>query len=122
MLSGIILARFGLWITDLSITQILQENVEESRRGIIGGVQSSLNSAMNLIKFVCVLFLPNPRTFGFLILVSYSFITAGAFLLTLHGFQKKKLCCQGGYRTTETTEPSSSDQQLNINAPSNLEV
>ena len=108
MLFGIMLARFGLWVTDLSITQILQENVEENRRGIIGGVQTSLNSSMNLIKFVCVLFLPNPRTFGFLILISYTFITSGALLLTLYGFQKKKLCCQGEYRTTDTTEPEPS--------------
>lgn len=44
LLTGIILARFGLWISDLSITQIVQENVQENKRGIIGGVQSSLNS------------------------------------------------------------------------------
>ena len=44
LLTGIILARFGLWISDLSITQIVQENVQENKRGIIGGVQNSLNS------------------------------------------------------------------------------
>ena len=44
LLTGIILARFGLWITDLSITQIVQENVQENKRGIIGGVQNSLDS------------------------------------------------------------------------------
>ena len=33
LMSGIIAARFGLWITDLTINQILQERVEEERRG-----------------------------------------------------------------------------------------
>jgi len=30
------LFRFGLWVADLSITQIFQENVEESQRGVLG--------------------------------------------------------------------------------------
>ena len=34
----------GLWIIDLSVTQILQEEVEEDRRGVINGVQDSLNN------------------------------------------------------------------------------
>ncbi len=38
-LAGVIAARFGLWITDLTITQILQEHVEEEHRGIVNGVQ-----------------------------------------------------------------------------------
>ena len=32
-LLGIILARFGLWIVDLTINQIIQEKVEEDKRG-----------------------------------------------------------------------------------------
>ena len=39
LLTGIILARLGLWVSDLAITQIMQERVEESRRGVMGGVQ-----------------------------------------------------------------------------------
>ena len=38
-MAGVIAARFGLWITDLTITQILQEHVEEEHRGIMNGVQ-----------------------------------------------------------------------------------
>jgi hypothetical protein len=30
------LFRFGLWVADLSITQIFQETVEESQRGVLG--------------------------------------------------------------------------------------
>jgi hypothetical protein len=36
LLVSIVAARFGLWLTDLSITQIMQEGVEEQYRGTVG--------------------------------------------------------------------------------------
>merc|ERR1711879_272154 len=66
LMSGIIAARFGLWITDLTINQILQERVEEERRGVINGVQDSMNNSLDLLKCVLVILLPQPRQFGFL--------------------------------------------------------
>ena len=33
-----------MWVIDLSVTQILQEQVEENRRGVINGVQDSINN------------------------------------------------------------------------------
>ena len=36
LLGGIISARLGLWLTDLSVTQIIQEGVQEEYRGTIG--------------------------------------------------------------------------------------
>ena len=38
-LAGVISARFGLWIADLSVNQILQEEVKSEERGQINGVQ-----------------------------------------------------------------------------------
>ena len=38
-LAGVIAARFGLWMSDLTITQVLQERVEEEHRGLLNGVQ-----------------------------------------------------------------------------------
>ena len=32
LIAGIITARFGLWVSDLTITQLLQENVKEEHR------------------------------------------------------------------------------------------
>jgi len=106
MLVGIILARFGLWLTDLSVTQILQENVEKEQRGVIGGVQTALNSLMDLIKFFFVLLLPAPHTIGILIHLSYLFISAGALFLWSYAFKKKKLCCGADYEATTTREPA----------------
>ena len=77
-MAGIITARFGLWVSDLTITQVLQENVLEEHRGIIGGVQTGMNSAMNTIKFILVIVLPQQETFGWLILASFTFVSFGA--------------------------------------------
>ena len=105
MLIGIILARFGLWMADLSISQIFQENVEESKRGVLGGVQTSLNSFFDLVKFVSVLFLPDSHTFGILIILSFVFVSGGAVSLTCYAAKKKQLCCQGGYKSPGLDQP-----------------
>ena len=50
--------RFGLWISDLSVTQIMQEKVPEAHRGKINGVQNGMQELMNVIKYVLVVVLP----------------------------------------------------------------
>ena len=83
LMTGIIAARFGLWVSDLTVTQILQERVSEEHRGTIGGVQNGLNSAMNTIKFFLVIALPEQETFGWLILASFVSVCIGAVSYTL---------------------------------------
>ena len=112
MLAGIIVARFGLWIVDLSINQIFQENVEEEKRGVFGGVQTSLNSFFDLVKFGFVLFLPDSHTFGILIIISFTFVSGGAVSLTCYAAKRKKLCCQGGYDDLEHRELEEKKQAL----------
>ncbi|KAF0288728.1 Solute carrier family 40 member 1 [Amphibalanus amphitrite] len=74
---GIILARFGLWISDLSVTQLLQERVPEWRRGAVSGVQSSLNMTMDTAKCLLVVGVPRASHFGLLIILSYLFWIIG---------------------------------------------
>ena len=76
-LLGIILARFGLWIVDLTINQILQERVAEDMRGVVNGVQDSLNNSLDLLKCVLVIMLPNMETFALLIFLSFVSINIG---------------------------------------------
>merc|ERR1719278_49880 len=71
-LLGIILARFGLWIVDLTINQILQERVAEDKRGVVNGVQDSLNNSLDLLKCVLVIILPDMETFALLIFLSFN--------------------------------------------------
>jgi len=110
LLTGIILARFGLWISDLSITQILQENVEERKRGVIGGVQNSLNQGFNLLKFILVIMMPDEHMFGFLVIISFTFICFGAISFTCYALKQGEFCCQSRSKTdyvqAKTTEQS----------------
>ena len=71
LLAGIISSRLGLWVADLSVHQIFQQLLEERNRGTISGVQTGLESFMNLVKFGLVIAFPNPDKFGFLIILSF---------------------------------------------------
>lgn len=77
LFAGVIAARIGLWSFDLTVTQLLQENVIESERGIINGVQNSMNYLLDLLHFVMVILAPNPEAFGLLVLISVSFVAMG---------------------------------------------
>ncbi|XP_069716948.1 ferroportin [Phaenicophaeus curvirostris] len=77
LFAGVIAARVGLWSFDLTVTQLLQENVVESERGIINGVQNSMNYLLDLLHFIMVILAPNPESFGLLVLISVSFVAMG---------------------------------------------
>ena len=79
----------GLWIVDLTITQILQERVEEERRGVINGVQDSLNNSMDLLKCILVILLPDAKDFGCLIILSYVSISSGWLLYAAFSRQQR---------------------------------
>ena len=64
-------------MADLSITQLFLEAVIETERGIVNGVQSSLNKLMDVFKFGLVVAVPDTETFGFLIIISFAFVSLG---------------------------------------------
>jgi len=88
-LSGIILARFGLWIVDLTVNQLLQEKVEEEVRGVVNGVQESLNNTLDLAKCILVIMLPAEETFGLLIIASFTSVSLGWLLYALYSRQQR---------------------------------
>ncbi|XP_053568975.1 solute carrier family 40 protein member 1-like [Bombina bombina] len=92
LFSGVILARIGLWSFDLTVTQLLQENIPESERGVVNGVQSSMNYLMDLVHFIMVILAPQPQQFGLLVIISILFVIAGH---TMYFFYTKK------YKTKE---------------------
>merc|ERR1719158_2036865 len=83
-LTGIILARFGLWVVDLTINQLLQEKVAEDVRGVVNGVQDSLNNTLDLLKCVLVIILPAQETFALLIFASFISVNFGWLLYALY--------------------------------------
>ena len=88
-LSGIILARFGLWVVDLTVNQLLQEKVEEEVRGVVNGVQESLNNTLDLAKCILVIMLPAEETFGLLIIASFTSVSLGWLLYALYSRQQR---------------------------------
>lgn len=73
-LFALTLARFGNWITDLCITQTMQETIAEHQRGVVHGVQHSMNQLMDMLKNTAVIILPMSETFGLLVILSMCFI------------------------------------------------
>merc|ERR1712002_72038 len=83
-LTGIILARFGLWVVDLTINQLLQEKVAEDVRGVVNGVQDSLNNTLDLLKCILVIILPSQQTFALLIFASFISVSFGWLMYALY--------------------------------------
>ena len=85
-------------MADLVVTQTMQENVVETERGIVGGVQNSLDMLMEMLKFALVIALPQIEIFGVHIILSFMFIFSAGLLFSFHawratGRQCTQLCC-----------------------------
>lgn len=80
----------GLWSFDLTVTQLLQENICESERGVVNGVQSSMNYLMDLLHFIMVISAPQPQHFGILVIISVLFITTGHTMYFLYAHKTKR--------------------------------
>ncbi|MGH0159721.1 UNVERIFIED_CONTAM: hypothetical protein FKN15_066442 [Acipenser sinensis] len=86
---GIITVRIGLWSFDMTVTQLLQETIPESERGM-NRVQSSMNYLMDLMHFIMVISAPQPQHFGILVIISVLFITAGHTMYFLYLREAKR--------------------------------
>lgn len=84
MIAGVVGARFGLWIFDLSIQQLVQETVAEEYRGVVGGVMNAMNSIMDMLHYVMVIVAPRPEHFTILTLISVGMVTLGAVLYAIY--------------------------------------
>jgi iron-regulated transporter 1 len=74
---GVTFARIGVWITDLSIMQIMQESIKEEDRLSVFGVENALCQFFFVGKDIMAILLPDPRTYGLLIIVSVLFVLTG---------------------------------------------
>ena len=78
--------------TDMQLNDLIccihpQEGVEEQVRGTVGGVQNSLNSILDVIKYLLVIVLPDEDTFGYLVLASVATILVGALFYIIYAIR-----------------------------------
>ena len=118
MLAGIVTSRLGLWLSDLTISQLFQETVPEQERGIVAGMQNSFNSVLSLLMFFLVIALPKPEHFGLLALMSVAAVGTGGLLYAsfaykvrghLFHFQKLRQCIGNGSAHDRLPVPRSGD-------------
>ncbi|XP_008293299.1 solute carrier family 40 member 1 [Stegastes partitus] len=110
LFAGVIAARVGLWSFDLTVTQLIQENVIESERGVINGVQNSMNYLLDLLHFIMVILAPNPEAFGLLVIISVSFVAMGHIMYFRFAFKslgsRLFLCCSPEQKVETDDSPS----------------
>ncbi|KAG2380614.1 Solute carrier family 40 member 1 Ferroportin-1 Iron-regulated transporter [Vigna angularis] len=82
--SRISTVRTGLW----SIWS--QDLVTESDRLIVGGVQNSLQSLMELLAYIMGIIISDPRDFWKLAVISFQAVTLAAFLYCIHSYHVRK--------------------------------
>lgn len=90
LMGGVAASRLGLWMFDLAVVQEMQDSIPESDRGVVGGVQNSLQSCMDLLSYVMGIIVSNPQDFGVLILASFLSVTCAALLYCLHTYRIRK--------------------------------
>ncbi|XP_069790827.1 solute carrier family 40 member 1 isoform X2 [Narcine bancroftii] len=112
LFAGIIAARIGLWSFDLTVTQLIQENVDESERGKINGVQNSMNYLLDLLHFIMVILAPNPEAFGVLVIISTSFVAMGHLMYFKYAYNllgSQLFACGSKDSETQVNNPKISD-------------
>ncbi|KAI5058958.1 hypothetical protein GOP47_0025277 [Adiantum capillus-veneris] len=67
LMGGVAVSRFGLWMFDLAVLQLMQESTPEHERGIVGGVQNSVQSFLEMLSFVAGMLISKPKDFDKLI-------------------------------------------------------
>eukprot|EP00052_Salpingoeca_macrocollata_P023777 m.210051 g.210051 ORF g.210051 m.210051 type:complete len:585 (+) comp22103_c0_seq3:502-2256(+) len=90
LITGVMMSRLGLWMFDLSVTQLLQVRVPDAKRASINGVESALQNVLGLLGYVFGIALSNPRQWPYLVFISIGFVTAAVVLyLTYVAYDRK---------------------------------
>ncbi|KAL9227754.1 hypothetical protein vseg_003405 [Gypsophila vaccaria] len=90
LMAGVAASRLGLWMFDLAVIQQMQDLVPASDRCIVGGVQNSIQSTMDLLAYVMGVVVSNPEEFWKLIVMSFGLVKLAGILYTVHVWRVRK--------------------------------
>ncbi|THG03083.1 hypothetical protein TEA_026155 [Camellia sinensis var. sinensis] len=109
LMGGVAASRLGLWMFDLSVVQQMQDQVPESDRIVVGGVQNSIQSVLDLMTYVMCVIISNPQVIilGIISKSSSSNYSSSAETLDL-SYEALKCDCgvRAAIRVTESDKPS----------------
>jgi len=86
---GVCASRIGLWVFDISVTQLMQEFVPDGVRGVVGGTQQALNAFFSLLTFALGLAFPDPKEFRIYAAAGYSAVGFAAVVYAFGVFRKR---------------------------------
>ncbi|KAJ4418753.1 hypothetical protein N0V85_001308 [Neurospora sp. IMI 360204] len=69
-------SRVGLWGFDLSVQNIVQDEVEDDRRGIFSSVEASFQNTFDMLAWALTIIWPNPNSFQWPIVISVAAVYA----------------------------------------------
>lgn len=84
LICAVVLSRLGLWMFDLSVTQLLQSRVPSSQRGAVNGVQKSFQMVMTALEYSLTLTFSNAASFGYSTTISIGFVVCSTVLYGLY--------------------------------------
>ena len=80
LIIGVCASRIGLWVFDISITQLQQERTPDGLRVRVGAVQSTLNAFFTLASFSIGFLLPDPAEFHVYVASAFFCVTLATFV------------------------------------------
>lgn len=89
LIAGVCASRIGLWVFDITVTQLMQEFIPEGIRGVVGGTQQSLNAFFQLLSFALGLIFPDPHDFPIYVSAGYAAVVVAAIAYVFGVFFRK---------------------------------